>query len=426
MLNAVDMNQKYIQQKASDDYFMNLKNNFKPKVIISAYLVDKDDISEPQQAYEWITRLADHVQLWVVTRGSRLNTECGLEKHKNISLIKLEPRIKFSINSTFDKVVQPGYLEFFIAARKAIRKILKSNNIDIGHHLTPYSIRYPSPFIGQNLKFIIGPLHGGMSQPKVMKELYGREEKLYLLRKLDRFRETIDIFLQKTYKKSSKVIISAPYMKSVIRLTDDKKLNVVPGTAIDLPKLKIQKNNDTEKINFLYVGRIIASKGVELLIEAVARTKNKNYVVDLYGTGDLLKHCENLIYKYKLSHIISLKGFVNNNIILERYRDSDVLLQPSLKEPAGIALLEAMSTELPIICIDSGGPAYVVSKDCGIKIPLESKETMINQIATAIDWMIDHPNERKEMGKKSRLRVKNFFCWEAVIPQMLKIYEEII
>ena len=213
----------------------------KPKlrVIISAYVVDKNDISEPQQAYEWISRLAKYAQLWVVTRGSRLNVDCGLEEHENISLIKLEPKIKFPKNSTFDKVVQPGYLEFFIAARKEIRHIIKDNNIDIGHHLTPYSIRYPSPFIGQNLKFIIGPVFGGMDQPRVMKELHGREEKLYLLRNLDRLRETVDIFLRKTYKNSSRVLISAPYMKPIVRLADNNKLQVIPGAAVDLSNYKV-------------------------------------------------------------------------------------------------------------------------------------------------------------------------------------------
>ena len=169
----------------------------------------------------------------------------------------------------------------------------------------------------------------------------------------------------------------------------------------------------------------MASKGVELLIEAVTKTKNKNYIVDLYGTGDLHEYCQKLIEKHDLSDIIFLRGFIENKRVLEHYKNSDVLLQPSLKEPAGIALLEAMSVELPVICIDSGGPSYVVTKECGIKIPLENRKTIIKKIAHAIDWMIEHPNERKLMGKQSRLRVKNHFSWDIVIPKVLEVYKEI-
>ena len=64
----------------------------------------------------------------------------GLEDMDNIKLIVLNPKLNFGFLDAFDRAVHPGYIEFFWQARKAIRKILGHEHIDLCHQLTPQSV----------------------------------------------------------------------------------------------------------------------------------------------------------------------------------------------------------------------------------------------------------------------------------------------
>lgn len=405
---------------------MTIESGASLNILISSYLVDKDDVSEPQQSYEWIVRLAKFARLWVVTRGSRLRPECGLEGHGNIRLILLESKFKFNKSSPFDQVVQPGYIEFFFAARKAIKHITKENNIHLGHHLSPFSIRYPSPFLGLNLPFIIGPLSGGMRPPPVLNELYGREQKLYLLRHLDRLRELIDIPLRKTFRQANRVVITAPYMKEIVHLAAVKKQDVIPAIGIMLPTSVSRRDSTSDIIKFIFVGRIVASKGIELIIEAASLISAQNFVIDIFGTGNLLENYQQMVSSRGLDKHIRFHGFKRFEVNSKHYQYSDVLIMPSLKEPAGITLLEGMAAGLPVICVDSGGPSHSVDHNCGIKIPLSCKKNMVNDLSKGMISLIENKALREKMGRCSRERVEKYFSWEVIIPQMVTLYREVI
>lgn len=138
----------------------------RPKVLICAYAVDYRDVSEAQMAYEWISRLAKYVELIVVTSGSRLGGECGLENMKGVRLEVVRPRLSFRWFDAFDRVVHPAYIEFFVQARRRIKELITQEEIHLGHHLTPQALRYPSPLATLAVPFIAGPYHGGCSRQR--------------------------------------------------------------------------------------------------------------------------------------------------------------------------------------------------------------------------------------------------------------------
>jgi len=397
----------------------------RPNILLSAYCVDNNDVSEAQMAYEWISRLSEFVNLWVITTGSRLHDKCGLEELPNITLVELKPMLNYKKFDRFDRAVHPGYYEFYLRAKKVAQKILKKERIDLCHHLTPQSVRFPSPFAGCSSPFIIGPLHGGLRSPGVMKEMGGKEGLLFKLRLFDDIRRKCDPGIRKTFKYADKVVISAPYMQDVVSIDNGDKYRLIPGTAVPLLDISSQRN-ESGSVNFIFVGRIVPSKGIELLVEALAKCKTTKGIVTVYGRGEVEQYCKDLARRLDVNYRIRWMGFVDQEEVYKGYSKADVFILPSLKEPTGGAVLEAMSAGLPVICVDTAGPAYAVDSKSGIKVALGNKETMIAELVQAIEFMVEHPRERQEMGRNARQRVRDHFTWDAVVEKMLSVYEEVI
>jgi len=416
-------------------YFVENQKKNQPKshrlnVLICAYCVDKNDVGEAQMAYKWISKLAESTNLWIITTGSRLHQICGFEDHENVELITLKPNISFKWLDSFDRAVHPGYVEFFFRARKAAKKLVEQQRIDLCHHLAPRSLRYPSPFIGIGVPFIVGPFHGGLKAPPIMKELEVKDNWMFKMRVIDTLRIRYDPLLRKHYSKAKRLVVSAPYVRDLLLSENRGKCVVIPPPPSfefdenSFANIKLSKGNDV--LRLMYVGRLVPSKGLELLILAMSKCKNINLKLIIYGCGYREACYRRIAERLNVGNRIIWKGFVPNSEVVKAYADADVFTFPSLKEPTGIALTEAMANGLPIVCVDAGGSAYIVRENCGIKIPITTKDQMVNEFAKAIHTLANNPQKRVKMGKNAKDRIRNEFTWDVAVTKMLKIYDEVI
>lgn len=399
------------------------KNN----ILISAYCVDKNDVGEARMAYEWIVRLAEKVNLTVITAGSRIHENCGLEDNSNVDLVLLKPRLSFKWFDAFDRAVHPGYVEFFFRAKKIVPQIIKQKKIDLCHHLAPRSLRYPAPFINSDVPFIVGPFHGGLTPPAIMKELGQTESLLFSMRGLDNLRMKYDPILKLHYRKAARLIVSAPYVADLLLPACQNRTRVIYGVGIDSKDVidSYQRAED-DTVKMVFVGRLEPSKGLELLLYAIAEIQSKNVNLAVYGKGNYGDRYKKLACDLGINDKIQWVGFKSNVEVVKSYQQKDIFVLPSLKEPAGIAVIEAMASGLPVICVDAGGPAYSVSEDCGVKVPLGNKKYMINNLAVAIDRLVSNRDKRIEMGRNAIQRVRQEFTWDVVIQKMLNLYDEVI
>lgn len=117
----------------------------------------------------------------------------------------------------------------------------------------------------------------------------------------------------------------------------------------------------------LAVGRLVDWKGHRYLIEAVnclSADEQKNVKVFIAGDGPLRQKLEQLIAGLNLSAKIKLLGHVSK--VQELMAAADLFVLPSVNEPFGLVLLEAMAAKLPIIATASGGvPEIITHKENG-------------------------------------------------------------
>jgi len=408
---------------------MSFQEQKRLNVLACAYGLAKNDVGESRMAFEWINRLSEFVNFQVITTGSRLHSVCGLEDNKHVKLIILKPHISFKRWDTFDRIVHPGYIEFFLRAYIVARKLASQLSFDLCHHFTPRSLRYPSPLLNTGFPFIIGPIHGGLKPPSVMRELEGKEEGFLKLRLFDELRLRYDMLLRRHYDKTKRIIVSAPYVQDILPLQYRGKCMVIsPPPPYDIEIRSHKAGKPGGRVNILqmiYVGRLVPSKGLELLLLAMAKCQSRNIKLIIFGRGSQEECYRKMVQRLGINDKVVWKGFVPHEKVVKAYIDADIFAFPSVKEPTGIALTEAMASGLPILCVDSGGPAYIVTDGCGVKVALSTKDKMVADFAKAIDVLTNDPALREGMGKKARNRIRQEFTWDFAIDKMRKLYDEI-
>jgi glycosyltransferase involved in cell wall biosynthesis len=116
-------------------------------------------------------------------------------------------------------------------------------------------------------------------------------------------------------------------------------------------------NRCKKDFEYLFVGRLIPVKNIFFLIQTFNRLKRKLKIV---GTGVL----EPVLKNIAGSNITFMGGIPNNQMHL-MYKDCDVLILPSISEPWGLVVEEAIHNGLPVIISDKVG--------CGIDLVTVSK-----------------------------------------------------
>jgi glycosyltransferase involved in cell wall biosynthesis len=110
--------------------------------------------------------------------------------------------------------------------------------------------------------------------------------------------------------------------------------------------------------------------------------------------------------------------------VLSLYRQHDVFLFPSLHDSGGIVVLEAMYLELPVVCIDAGGPAVSVG-DAGIRVPCTSREEVIAGLAGGVKSILDSASLAADLRDRAKQRVCDLYDWEAKPRFLRELYRRV-
>src|SRR3989344_2367855 len=157
------------------------------------------------------------------------------------------------------------------------------------------------------------------------------------------------------------------------------------------------------------VARINYVKGLQNLEQAV---KELHDVLFFFAGGDdgyltrlkvLFAECNNVIFT---------EYFLSQKQLIDLYAAADVFVLPSLHEPFGIVLLEALAQGCPVISANTGGPGELLSNEFADLLPPKDQ----NGWKQAISDLIRNPHLRQKMGKKGQAFVQEF-KWDKIAKQ---------
>ncbi len=174
-------------------------------------------------------------------------------------------------------------------------------------------------------------------------------------------------------------------------------------------------------LSFLSVGRLVANKGYPHLIRAfgqVARDR-PDARLTIIGQGPQEGRLRTLIAQNGVADKVRLHTeFVDNAELASVYPHFDAYVQPSVVEPFGIAVLEAMACGVPVIASRDGGMAFsVVDGETGRLVPTGDETAL----AAAMLQMSDEATRRRFAAAGER-RAREVYDWKIVADDYLRLY----
>lgn len=205
------------------------------------------------------------------------------------------------------------------------------------------------------------------------------------------------------YKKCRKVVVLTSKDKDCY----DKHFPSEKTVVIPNPVVLTETFESTLDGNIaIAVGRIQYQKGFDTLVKVFRKVhvKHPEWVVRIYGDGNLRSELEQQIKDAGLEGIINLMG--RSTDIIKKMRDASFFILSSRFEGFPMVLIEAQSQGIPIVSFDCpNGPSDIIEDGVnGILVENQNKEKLYDGIC----YMIEHPKERKQMGKKSLANVDQY------------------
>jgi glycosyltransferase involved in cell wall biosynthesis len=197
---------------------------------------------------------------------------------------------------------------------------------------------------------------------------------------------------------------------------------VMPTIGLNIGLLPYQPRPPRHgPLKLLYVGNLLALKGIDLAIEAFAAS-GIDATFALVGAGSYLKAAKKLAADLGLQTKVTFLGRLPREQVLKMYPDYDIFVFPSLHDTGGYAVIEAMFNELPVICLDCGGPAVAVQAGCGVKVPLGSRAQVISGLASALRSYAEDRAALLEHGRAARRMILRSYDWDRKGEEMNRCY----
>jgi len=190
----------------------------------------------------------------------------------------------------------------------------------------------------------------------------------------------------------------------------DGHLPVVPRTAI----------RRGDKI-VLFLGRITWQKGPEFFIRAAKKVLEKFHRVKfvMAGSGDMVQEIIELAAAEGIGQKIIFTGFLHGPDVERVFKLADVYVMPSISEPFGIAPLEAIRHDVPIIISKTSGVAEVITH--ALKVDFWDIEDMADKIIA----VLRHPPLSSTLREHADMELRSL-TWDAAAAQCVSAYANAI
>lgn len=155
-------------------------------------------------------------------------------------------------------------------------------------------------------------------------------------------------------------------------------------------------------------GRLYPQKRVDIAVKTLAFLSKRydDLVLVISGVGPEGERLRRLAEQLGVSKKVRFVGLLDTEEVVELYNLSDIVLFPSINEPWGFVALEAMACGKPVVAFKCGGPAEsIVDGKTGL---LVREIGSVEAFAKAVEFLLQNPKIRREMGESGRSRVKLF------------------
>ncbi len=184
------------------------------------------------------------------------------------------------------------------------------------------------------------------------------------------------------------------------------------------------KLNLKDNVKLLFVGRLVYYKGVEVLLEAMAKTSGSELFI--VGDGELEEQLKAKCTELSIDNRVHFLGKIPEDELRAAFYDCDVLVLPSVSrsECFGLVQLEAMAYGKPVINTDLPTAVPDVSLDGETGITVKPGDA--SALAEALNKLVHDPELRKKYGEAAAIRCRECFSLEDMQRKLYNSYLEML
>ncbi|MGH2271645.1 glycosyltransferase [Anaerohalosphaeraceae bacterium U12dextr] len=184
-----------------------------------------------------------------------------------------------------------------------------------------------------------------------------------------------------------------------------------------------------EVVTLLTVGRMVEKKGYAYSLKAMALLKSRGYRFRYWmvGDGPLMGHYKQMAAELNITEDVTFLGEQTQAEVLNLYRQADIFILPSIEaadgdcEGQGLVLQEAQMAGIPVVStLHNGIPDGVQNGITGLLVP--EKDPI--QLADKIEYLIQNPHVRLEMGQRGQEFVRSKFDVGRVTEALIDLFEK--
>ena len=402
------------------------------KVLLSAYACEPGKGSEPEVGWQWALQMARFHDVTVLTRSNnRPAIEQALESLRGRQPLPgfiyhdespLLLKIKRRINA-----IKFYYILWQRSARHLVTMLQEIHQFDLLHHVTFAGFRYPAAIWGHGVPCVWGPIGGIESIPRsLLPWFHPRSFLVELARNANNLWQSAPFHMMPKRARASTIVLASTAEMQRTFVGHGIPAQLMPTIGLNTRSYEHRPHSVSEgPLKLLFVGNIITLKGVDLALCALKESRTAA-TFTLVGDGDYLPAARRLVNRLGLQDRVVFRGRMPREQVLKIYAGFDLFLFPSLHDTGGYAVLEAMLQELPVICLDCGGPALVVREDCGVRVPLGPRAQVISSLAAAIRKYDQDRSLVRAQGAAAREVVQSEYDWDRKGAQMDVVYRQAV
>lgn len=342
----------------------------------------------------WVNALSERgIEVVLISLKDHENTEGNINKSIKIIYLPIKGTKGYYLNSFF------------------INKIIKNEKPDL------INVHYASGYgtLGRFIKF-----------EKKLLNVWGSD--IYKFPNQSSLKKKILIKNLSSYKAIAST--SHCMARETEKYIKNKEIYITPfGVDTDLFK-NLNYEKDKSKIIIGIVKTLAPTYGIEYLIKAIKKLEDilKKEIFDkievhIYGKGYLEQELKQLTVNLNLEEKIKFLGFIKNIDVPKVINKMDIFVVPSIEESFGVAAVEAMACEIPLVVSNADGlKEVVVNNETGFIVTKKDYKA----IAEKLKELILNDNLRKELGENGRKRVLELYNWNVNVENMIEIYKEMI
>lgn len=208
------------------------------------------------------------------------------------------------------------------------------------------------------------------------------------------------------------------------KLADSKVFKMLPGSGVNINNFTpIDYPDEKEGLRFLFVSRIVKDKGIDELIEAIKRIKEKYDYVDFHFVGGCDEVYEKKLPEWKSEGLIIYHGRVEPDEMIKYYGMMHCLIHPSYHEGMANVILESGACARPSIASDINGCKEGIDDEItGYVFKLKSVDELTDRIERFIN--LSH-HDKVNMGLMARKKMEREFDRQIVTNAYMEVVKDV-